>query len=108
MGKGGLYRAYGGCARDQLQATIASGHKVVHVPTCTVEVVVSTADLGMFYHVLMKHQCRQLSCQTDEAGGTTTLTYCVPVSQHDVIANLWLQHKDLRVKCSIVGGDGAS
>jgi len=102
LGKGGLYRAYGGCARDHLQASVESGHRVVHIPTLIVRYVVDTTTLGIFYHAMSKHQLFQISTSDDEVDGCTVLVYSIPTSRYSDVEATLSQNRSLSVKWAII------
>lgn len=102
LGKGGLYRAYGGCAREHLQATIESGYKIELVPICRVEFVINTDMLGIFYHVLSKYQFSQQSSRDIDAEGITILVYLIPTSMLEDLSCVLSQNRALKTTWSIV------
>jgi putative IMPACT (imprinted ancient) family translation regulator len=105
LGKGGLYRAYGGCAREHLQASAESGYRTEHVPTVVVEYAVETASLGIFYHLLTKFNLPQLSCRDCESDNMTYLMYSIPCSQVDIVSAALRQNRTLEVRSTVIDND---
>ena len=91
LGKGGLSRAYGGCARSHLKEAIATGLQIDDIHTQMIQCEVPLSSLGTFYHCISLFDVKQI--EATSTVDQSVLKLLVPLDAYQQLKQMALQKR---------------